>query len=67
MTLYSSLAHVALAEFSDVVTSCELIHRRASVPLKLCLFIRDGTLIDIWLSADQVRYAYHKAQTRITG
>jgi hypothetical protein len=30
--------------------------------LKLRLHVRDGTFIDVWLSADQKRYAYHWEQ-----
>ena len=67
MTIFSTLVHIALTEFADIVTNHELIRRRASVPLKLRLYVCDGTLIDIWLSSDQARYAYHWEQRAIRG
>lgn len=37
------------------------------MPLKLGLFIRDGTFVDIWLSPDGQRYAYHWEQRAVRG
>jgi hypothetical protein len=60
--MYDSLEHIALDEFSDVVKASRQIGRRASIPLKLRLDIRDGTFVDIWLSPDGVKYAFHWEQ-----
>lgn len=60
--MYDQLARIARAEFGGVITRSETIGRRAGVPLKLRLHVRDDTFIDIWLSADQKRYAYHWEQ-----
>jgi hypothetical protein len=60
--MYDRLAHIALTEFGDVIIRAEMRGRRASVPLKLRLYVRDGTFIDVWLSHDQRRYAYHWEQ-----
>lgn len=60
--MYDHLATLAEREFEEIVTRVELIGRRAGVPLKLRLFIRDGTYVDVWLSPDQQRYSYHWEQ-----
>lgn len=60
--MYDQLARIARTEFGGVITRSETIGRRAGVPLKLRLHVRDSTFIDIWLSADQKRYAYHWEQ-----
>ena len=57
--MYDELSRLALDEFADVVTHAETLGRRAAVPLKLRLTLRDGTLIDVWLSPDLARYSYH--------
>ncbi len=56
-SIYDTLASLAREEFGDLVTDSRLIYRRATVPLKLRLFVCDGTVIDIWLSPDSTRYA----------
>jgi len=60
--MYVELQHIALAEFGDIVVRGQQLGRRTSAPLKLRLFIRDGTFVDIWLSSDRARYAYHWEQ-----
>lgn len=60
--MYDELARLALAEFPDVIVRAEPLGRRAAVPLKLRLTVRDGTLIDVWLSPDLARYSYHWEQ-----
>jgi hypothetical protein len=60
--MYDELLRLALAEFADVVTHTETLGRRAAVPLKLRLTVRDGTLIDVWLNPDLARYSYHWEQ-----
>jgi hypothetical protein len=60
--MYDQLADIALGEFGDVIVRAEPIGRRASVPLKLRLYVRDGTFVDVWLSPDRRRYAYHWEQ-----
>ena len=60
--MYDQLARIAKTEFGAVITHTETIGRRAGIALKLRLHVRDGTFIDVWLSADQKRYAYHWEQ-----
>ena len=60
--MYDELLHLALTEFADVITRAETLGRRAAVPLKLRLYVRDGTLLDVWLSPDLSRYSYHWEQ-----
>jgi Family of unknown function (DUF6516) len=60
--MYDELLRLALAEFGDVIVRAETLGRRAAVPLKLRFYVRDGTLIDVWLSHDLTRYAYHWEQ-----
>lgn len=60
--MYDQLARIARTEFGAVITRTETIGRRAGIPLKLRLHVRDSTFIDVWLSADQKRYAYHWEQ-----
>lgn len=65
--MYERLAQIAKNEFGDIITDFELIGRRTGVPLKLRLLVQDGTYIDIWLSPDQQRYAYHWEQRAVRG
>lgn len=67
MIIYDTLAHIALAEFADLIISHQLVYRRAAVPVKLRFFVRDGTFIDVWLSPDLKRYAYHWEQRAVRG
>jgi hypothetical protein len=60
--MYVSLERIALDEFGDVVVATQQLGRRANVPLKLRLLIRDNTFVDVWLSPDGGRYAYHWEQ-----
>lgn len=60
--MYDRLARIARTEFVAIIVRTETIGRRAGIPLKLRLHVRDSTFIDIWLSADQRRYAYHWEQ-----
>lgn len=65
--MYNELARIAREEFPDIVNAVQVFHRRAATPLKLRLFIRDGTFMDIWLSRDISRYAYHWEQRAVRG
>lgn len=60
--MYAALEQLARTEFGDVVTGVRHLGRRAGVTLKLRLLIRDGTLVDIWLSPAATQYAYHWEQ-----
>lgn len=60
--MYDQLALIARTEYGAVITGSETIGRRAGIPLKLRLHVRDSTFIDIWLSADNRRYAFHWEQ-----
>jgi len=65
--MYDELAQIALQEFDEIVSGFRIFRRRATTPLKLRLFIRDGTFVDVWLSPDGKRYAYHWEQRAVRG
>jgi hypothetical protein len=65
--VYEKLIPIATQEFPDIVTGAQLYYRRAAVPLKLRLFICDGTFVDVWLNPDGQRYAYHWEQRAVRG
>ena len=48
--MYSQLEQIALSEFGDVVIRTQVMGRRAGVALKLRLHIRDGAIVDVWVS-----------------
>ena len=60
--MYDQLARLAQREFGAVIIRTETIGRRGGVALKLRFHVRDGTFIDVWLSTDHKRYAYHWEQ-----
>ncbi len=60
--MYDDLERIALVEFGDTVINSQQIGRRAHTTLKLRLSVRDGTFIDVWLSPDGARYAFHWEQ-----
>ncbi|MBS1250959.1 MAG: hypothetical protein MAG431_02558 [Chloroflexi bacterium] len=65
--MYEELAEIAENEFGDLVTGWHLFCRRAAIPLKLRLEIRDGTYLDIWVNSSRDRYAYHWEQRAVRG
>jgi len=65
--MYEELARLAENEFGDIVASWSFLYRRASIPLKLRLQIRDGTYVDVWVGDSQDRYSYHWEQRAIRG
>lgn len=65
--MYEELAHLAENEFGDIIVAWHFIYRRASIPLKLRLQIRDETYIDIWVSDSADRYSYHWEQRAVKG
>lgn len=65
--MYDRLADIAGQEFGAIVIRSQTIGRRAGVPLKLRLFVRDGSYVDVWLSLDQQRYVYHWEQRAVRG
>lgn len=65
--MYDRLAAIAEGEFAAIIARTQTIGRRAGVPLKLRLFVRDGTFVDVWLSPDQRRYVYHWEQRAVRG
>jgi hypothetical protein len=60
--MYSQLEQIALSDFGSVVIRTQMVGRRAGAALKLRLHIRDGTIVDVWLSPDHTRYSYHWEQ-----
>ena len=67
MVIYESLAHIALTEFNDIIVDYQLIYRRATIPLKLRLFVCDETVVDVWLNSELTRYSYHWEQRAVRG
>jgi len=65
--MYEELAHLAENEFRDIVTGWHFIYRRAFIPLKLRIRIRDETFVDIWVSDSADRYSYHWEQRAVRG
>lgn len=65
--MYHNLANIAQSEFNDIVTRYRLFYRRSTIPLKLRLYIRDGTLVDVWVNSGKNRYAYHWEQRAVRG
>ena len=65
--MYEELAHLAESEYGDIVASWHFIYRRASIPLKLRLQIRDETFVDVWVSESADRYSYHWEQRAVRG
>lgn len=65
--MYEHLAELARREFPDLISGHAVIGRRAGAALKLRLFVRDGTFIDIWLSPNLERFAYHWEQRSVRG
>jgi len=63
---YQTLAHLASAEFSDIVTNSQFIGGTPADPNKLRLLIKDESYLDIWLSDDN-DYAYHWEHRRQSG
>jgi hypothetical protein len=57
--IYDDLRDIAQTEFSDVVQRIETIGRRAALPLKLRLHLRDETFVDVWLNPTATDYSYH--------
>lgn len=53
-------SRIAQEDFGDIVTSVHFIHhRRAGLPEKLRLRLRDETFVDIWVNPDGNRYSFH--------
>lgn len=65
--MYDELIQLAQTEFGDVVARTETIGRRAGVTLKMRLHLIDATIVDVWLSPDLKRYAYHWEQRAVRG
>ncbi|MDI6769629.1 MAG: DUF6516 family protein [Anaerolineales bacterium] len=65
--MYEELIRIAEREFGDVVTNCQLSHRRAAIPLKLRLEVRDGTYIYVWVNPSSERYSFHWEQRAVRG
>jgi Family of unknown function (DUF6516) len=66
LTIYQTLAAIALREFSDVITQTRFIGGTPISPNKLRLTVTEGSFIDIWLTLDG-DYAYHWERRKQTG
>ena len=52
-------SRIAQSEFNDIVTSTQFLYRRADLPEKVRLFLRDGSFADIWINPSGSRYSFH--------
>jgi len=52
---------MAHSEFTDIVTSSQILHKRSPGSAKLRLYFKDQTYMDIWLS-ETGKYSYHWEQ-----
>lgn len=50
---------IAQTEFSDIVTSTQILYWRSSRPEKVRLYLRDGTFADLWVNPSGSRYSFH--------
>ena len=55
--LYRKLYEIALKEFDDIVVKGEILKLPSGVPLKLRLYLLDGSFVDVWIS--KKKYSYH--------
>ena len=55
---YQEIEAIAHSEFSDIVVSSQILHKRTSGSAKLRLFFKDQTYMDIWLS-ESGKFSYH--------
>ena len=58
---YKKIEAMAAAEFSDLVTTSQIIHKRTTGSAKLRLYFKDQTFMDIWLS-ESGKFSYHWEQ-----
>jgi len=66
LDVYQALTRLALAEFDEIITQTVFVGGTPASPNKLRLLIKDGSFLDIWLSADG-DYAYHWEQRSQSG
>lgn len=66
LATYQRLVSLALREFPDVVSQTSFIGGTAASPNKLRITLKDGSFVEVWLSADG-DYAYHWEQRRQRG
>ena len=58
LTKYKQIETMAHSEFSDIMATSQIIHKRTSGSAKLRLFFKDQTYMDIWLS-ESGKFSYH--------
>ena len=58
---YKQIEEMVHAEFPDIVTSSQIIHKRSPGSAKLRLHFHDHTYMDIWLS-ETGKYSFHWEQ-----
>ena len=61
LTQYKQIEVLAHSEFTDIVTSSQILHKRSPGSAKLRLYFKDQTYMDIWLS-ETGKYSYHWEQ-----
>lgn len=57
--MLDDLSRLARTDFADIVTSSQLVYRRAGLAEKARLHLRDGTYIDLWVNPAGTRYSLH--------
>ncbi|MBW2333339.1 MAG: hypothetical protein JRF08_07935 [Deltaproteobacteria bacterium] len=58
ITKYKQIEIMAHSEFSDIVATSQIVHKRTAGSAKLRLFFKDQTYMDIWLS-ESGKFSYH--------
>ena len=58
LNLYSNLLDIAIKDFGIIVESGGTLYSQSGEPWKLCLYLCDGSFIDIYYSI-KCKYAYH--------
>jgi hypothetical protein len=57
--LLHEFSRIAHSEFGDIITSTQFIYRRAGLPEKVRLHLRDHTFVDLWVNPSGSRYSFH--------
>jgi hypothetical protein len=61
LKLYTKLKVIAESEYNNIITSTKIIGKRSVGSVKLRIFFKDKTFLDIWLSPSG-KYSYHWEQ-----
>jgi hypothetical protein len=63
---YETIQRLSLNEYPDIVEDAQILYATSGTPLKLRVYIIDGSYMDIYLS-ESGKYSYHWEQRHING